>query len=348
MISLYHPQSDAWSNSPQTQGSHQSPEKSPPTWRWVNIIGADARDFLHRVTSVNVRDLAPGRGHAGFLLTPQGRIRAYFTLWAIGSDEFLFELDAGREGRWQTELLTAIDQYTFTEKMTVSPEPRMESGWIFFDSEEELARILEALRIGEAPRFGAGGLPGFHTVPLADGGRLFHHGSRDFGRGWLTVRDQARPVREILDRLQGHGQEVDLGTVEAWRVHSLRPRVDFELTDATVPLEIGLAEGISPGKGCYPGQEVIEKIISLGQPARRLVLIEGDLPAPGRGTAILPAVDEPSAEIGHITSVIQEDNRFIALAVIRKAQARTGTSLRFAGDSGAGKVVKIAPYALDS
>lgn len=339
MISVYQPQSEVM---PGPEAHLPSVPGSPPLWRWIQLSGIDAQDFLHRVTSANVRALEQGRGIPGFFLTPQGKIRVHFVLWNLSPGEYVFELDAGREGRWQSELLSVIDQYTFAEKMTLNSALNLESRWIFFERDEELQQILRAL---DGP---SDGLQPFHTIALPAGTRVFHHGSRDFGRGWLTLWGSPDPMSSALERLRSLGREIQLGTIESWRVHALRPRADYEITDAAVPLEIGLAEGISPNKGCYPGQEVIEKIISLGEPARRLVRIEGELPAPDRGTAVLAAGSESRTEIGHVTSLIQEESRFIALAVIRKVQARIGAEVRFAGDFSRGKVTQIAPYELDS
>ena len=60
------------------------------------------------------------------------------------------------------------------------------------------------------------------------------------------------------------------------RILALRPEVGFEfhLNGETNPLEVNLQSAISDQKGCYPGQEVIEKTISLGSPAKKLALIK--------------------------------------------------------------------------
>jgi folate-binding Fe-S cluster repair protein YgfZ len=50
-----------------------------------------------------------------------------------------------------------------------------------------------------------------------------------------------------------------------------------------LPLELGLYDGIAENKGCYPGQETVERLITQGAPPRRLVrvqLSEGSTGAP--------------------------------------------------------------------
>ncbi|HUP58710.1 MAG TPA: hypothetical protein VM598_14725, partial [Bdellovibrionota bacterium] len=117
--------------------------------------------------------------------------------------------------------------------------------------------------------------------------------------------------------------------LEQMRIEALRPRVGRELVETTVPLEAGMREWIAENKGCYPGQEVIEKIISIGSPAKRMVRIEGPGAAPARGEKIMN-VAEPPAEIGEITSSATTAVGFVALAFARKIHAKEGLAVRVA------------------
>src|SRR3954469_24259099 len=90
---------------------------SPVLWHWATLGGPDAPDFLHRVTTANLHSLQLGGGTQACLLTPQGRLRAYFTLWRYGETEFGLEFDGGPGDRWKTSLFSAIDELTFAEKM---------------------------------------------------------------------------------------------------------------------------------------------------------------------------------------------------------------------------------------
>jgi folate-binding protein YgfZ len=60
-------------------------------------------------------------------------------------------------------------------------------------------------------------------------------------------------------------------------IHHLRtqgmPLSPSEYRDQLNPLEMGLY-GISEGKGCYPGQEVIERTLALGKPPRRFIFLQ--------------------------------------------------------------------------
>src|SRR4051794_24393100 len=104
---------------------------SPIHWSWVNLAGPDAKDFLHRLTTVNVKTMQPGDGARGCFLTAQGKIRAYFTLWNHGPGDYGFEFDAGTEQHWKKELITAIDQFHFGEKFTLADATATHCAWIF-------------------------------------------------------------------------------------------------------------------------------------------------------------------------------------------------------------------------
>src|SRR4051812_9529633 len=94
-------------------------QKIPIHWTWVTLTGPDAKDFLHRLTTVNVNFLQPGSCSQGCFLNAQGKIKAYFNLWNIGSNEYAFAFDAGKDQKWKTDLLTVIAQFTFAEKINL-------------------------------------------------------------------------------------------------------------------------------------------------------------------------------------------------------------------------------------
>jgi folate-binding protein YgfZ len=292
---------------------------------WATLTGPDAKDFLHRITTVDVRELKPGRGAKGCILNAQGKLQALFTLWQYGPEDFGFEYDPGHGDFWKKNFFATLDQYTFAEKMTVADVTALESRWLFAESSRE-SELLASL--------GAANLQAGETVATQDGLRICHHGSVDFGRPWITVwgkPDQSEKTRDF-----GFAVD-DEATLERWRIEAVRPRTDHEITEGASPLELGLIDAIASNKGCYPGQEVIEKIVSLGSPAKRLVRIEGagNPPSLGPGSA-------PSNEAGQLTSVTRTENGYVGLAVVRKTHAKEGVELQFSGTTA--KVTAVAPY----
>jgi folate-binding protein YgfZ len=270
--------------------------------------GPDARDFLHRLTTVNVRALEPGDFRAGFFLSPQGKIRAAFRLACRGDDSFYLEVEGGAEDAWKDALLAVIDQYTFAEKYALDEKKGLANAWIFGLPAATEHRMEERI--------------------VDDGTLTLLHGSkRAFAKHWTSVWGP----RAAVDRFVTAETDRRLEDVEfdRERIETLFPRIDRELVMDANPLEIGLRESIAENKGCYPGQEVIEKIISLGSPAKRLALLSGTGPLPAPG-ADLHAGD--GAVVGAVTSVARGSGEgFRALALLRKNAANEGKKLKLAG-----------------
>lgn len=109
---------------------------------------------------------------------------------------------------------------------------------------------------------------------------------------------------------------------EALRIEDHRPRQAREVDDRTVPHELDwLRTAVHLNKGCYCGQETIARIVNLGKPPRRLVLLQLD------GSQSLPVkpgddVEAAGRRVGSVTSVARHaDLGPIALAVVRRGLA---------------------------
>ncbi len=305
---------------------------SPVRWKWITLTGPDARDFLQRLTTVHVNGLSQGQGSPGCFLNSQGKIQSYFTLWHYHSQEYAFEFEAGISEEWMESLLSWMDKYTFAEKITVyNPTPELSCYWLFPKSEDSLPSELRSLRAGS-------------TFASDEEIRFCHQGSLTYGRAWITAWGRPARLEQWIHR-QRETREISFTQLESARIQALRPRIDFEITHDVLPLEIGLLEAVAKNKGCYPGQEVIEKIAALGSPAKRLVQIQGTGSPPLAGDIITQIGDSP-IELGRVTSVDEQPTTFLALANIRKIYAKEGLTVFLGAQrSTQGGIVKVAPYA---
>lgn len=270
----------------------------PENWTWIQFEGPETSDFLQRLSTARVPALKPGHGTEACFLTPQGKLLAYFQLWCLDENAFAFEFDAGTDRSWEKSLLEFIDFYTFGEKFKVSkPRETIRPVWIF-------------------PK----------NAPALKENQIDHETSRHrdskWGRPWLSVWSTT------------DFEPISKEKLESWRVLALNPSADAEIKKDSNPLEVGLRLAIADNKGCYPGQEVIEKIIALGAPARRLCLMEFTTEAPAPGSVLTMKGEE----VGKITS----SQATHALALLRKTYATPGLSIR-SGDLSA-TILKVAPY----
>jgi aminomethyltransferase len=124
--------------------------------------------------------------------------------------------------------------------------------------------------------------------PLADGER--------------GVTETGLPgVRFIAPRGEAPAAEADAAEVRIVRLETGRPRYGEDITEAHIAQETRQMHAIHFSKGCYLGQEIVERVRSRGHVNRQLahLKIEGaDVPGPGA------TVMAGGKEAGQITSAV--------------------------------------------
>jgi folate-binding protein YgfZ len=131
--------------------------------------------------------------------------------------------------------------------------------------------------------------------------------------------------------------------LEALRVVSGVPAMGAEITEATIPAELGqwlIDASVSFTKGCYTGQELVARIDSRG----------GKVPRPVRGlrleagvAAVGSIVTFDGAEVGHVTSSASSpDLGPVALATLARS-VEPGTRVEVAGVDGAQAATVVEP-----
>ena len=129
--------------------------------------------------------------------------------------------------------------------------------------------------------------------------------------------------REELDEVLGE-QRAGTWAADALRIEAGQPRTFVDTDDKTIPNELANPEGLVLGagvhlqKGCYPGQETVARVYTLGRPPRRLTRLHLD------GTAeALPAVGADVVLDGRVVGRVGSSARHhelgpIALALIKR------------------------------
>jgi len=114
--------------------------------------------------------------------------------------------------------------------------------------------------------------------------------------------------------------------LETLRIEAGIPRYGAELGEDTLLLEAGLLNAVSFTKGCYIGQEIVERSRSRGRVNWRLVGIVVSAPAPPASGAKLISEGK---EIGEVTSACLSPTlaQTLALAYVRREAAEPGTRL---------------------
>ena len=289
---------------------------------WVDLSGrgkifATGRDrarLLHNLTSNHVKQLEPGQGCYAFLLTPQGRIQADLNIFCL-PDRFL--LDTEPETRQR--VLDLIRKYIIADDVALE------------DASDRLCALgvegPNAAAVLAAAGAPVPGTPWSHAAwedaTVAAVSSTGQPGFRIFG--------PAERKQDLTVRLAAAGARP--ASAEAARVVRLEngvPRYGDDIFDTTLPQESRQMHALHFNKGCYLGQEIVERVRARGHVNRLLMplRIEGEEPlTPGT------KLDASGVDAGEITSATfsPAEGKVVALAYVRALQAKPGTPLTAAG-----------------
>jgi folate-binding protein YgfZ len=129
--------------------------------------------------------------------------------------------------------------------------------------------------------------------------------------------------------------------METLRIEAGIPRYGQELGEDVIPLEAGLVNALSFNKGCYIGQEIVERARSRGHVNWKLmglVVHAPEPPQPGEKVVV------EGREVAEVTSscVSPTLGKTIALAYVRREFSEPGAQLTFA--SGITAAVAALPF----
>lgn len=268
----------------------------------LQVRGEDRASFLHGMLSNDVSGLMPGSGAAALLLTEQGRIVAVVDLLVL-ADVIL--LDLTREAR--DRLVPALERFIVADDVEFEDQPGVAVALRGSDAEGLLQGIVGREAVpssGKHHVFADGSLHVFRVDDLGDVGY----------RVWCASSEAAEA---LVSRCEGAGaHRLSPEEREGARLAAgiAREEVDFDGT-TLAPEVPSLAHAISNRKGCYLGQEVVERVASRGKVKWLVAALRvagacvpgAELQVEGRG-------------VGHLTSVSAEaiDGDFAAIARVRR------------------------------
>jgi folate-binding protein YgfZ len=154
--------------------------------------------------------------------------------------------------------------------------------------------------------------------------RLAEFGARGF-HVWCAAEDCEDALALAL--LDAGAVSVGPDASEIFRIANGWAREGVDYDAQTLAAEIpSLARAVSYSKGCYLGQEVMERIAARGHVNWLLVRLTGE-----PGTSLVPGaiVRDGETEVGRVTSVavLPDSRRPVALARVRASAASAGARL---------------------
>lgn len=237
----------------------------------LKFTGATRLDLIQRMSTQDVKNLAPGAGTATILTTDIGRM----------VDRLLMYVEA--------DAVLAV-----TGEDNAEPVARYLRRYVFFMDDFQVENLTSTLAVWgvyghqatdclAAAGLPAAGLPLHHWVryPQADGMTLSVHRTDPVaGDGYFLLgpRSQAEVIRARL--MRAGAELVSAETFDYWRLVSGLPCFGREITPDYIPLEANLWADVSFHKGCYIGQEIIARLDSRGKLAKKLTHIQAEEPLP--------------------------------------------------------------------
>lgn len=293
-----------------------------------SMIGPDARRFCNGMFTNNIRDLKPGFGNRSAMTDEKGRMLGLMDLWCLEEGSFLAVLD-GVTAEWFT---ARYGKFIILDDVEL----------------EDLSDTLTLLSV-QGPKAAAvlatAGLP----VPEPGGVAVaadvrVHHRPRSIPGGYDVLVPKEAAVA-LWEALRGAGGvPVGLDAQEVLRIEAGRVRWPVDMGERALVHEMRLVEECcSFNKGCYIGQEVINRIDVMGQVQKKIwgLQMHEDAIPPLEAEVLLDG--QP---VGVARSGAREGGRARILAVLRKAAWQPGTvvQVQAAGRSVAATVCDL-PFA---
>jgi tRNA-modifying protein YgfZ len=267
----------------------------------IKLTGEDRARLLHAMTTNHIQQLTPGLGCYAFFLNDKGRVLADANI--LCRPEY-FLLDVEPETR--EPLYQHLDRFIIADDVTL--EDATESTVTIAVEGPEAANVLE--RAGAPIPEGDYSSVDWDNALVA---RLNFTGSSGF-----FIFAPADEKLALISRLEAAGAEfADAEAARVVRLEHGKPRYGEDISERFLAQEANQPQALHFSKGCYLGQEIVERVRSRGQIHRVLMPLVLDSKEPPATGTKLETDGTPGAEI---TSAAYSPgmDKVVALAYVRK------------------------------
>jgi len=289
------------------------------------LAGRDRMKYLHAVSSNDIKGLAEGQGTLALLLNPQGRILAELGVYALPERLLVLSHASLRE-----QTLATLKKYVIGSQVVI----------------EDLTYKLGSLAV-EGPRAldTAGAALGVDVGDLGETSiREATVGSIPcyllrrpyFGKTAVEVLAPRVSLAVLWNKLLSAvhacgGESIGTRVLNSLRLEAGIPWFPADFHDGMIPHEAAIeTTHISFNKGCYTGQEIVERVRSRGHVNRKRVMLKfSTQDPPAAGTKLIAA----GAEVGFVTSAAYSPaaGSAIGMGYVRREQFTPGSVVEFDG-----------------
>jgi folate-binding protein YgfZ len=312
---------------------------------YLSFTGPDRVRYLNAILTNNIKDLGAGQGCVSLLLNPQGHILAEIETYAFADQLFCISFAMIRE-----RLIEWLDKYIIMDDVTLTDETAR-YGTLALEGPKAamLVKDLAGIDLGQLSELASADV---EIVRLAQDDTPEKTSTKESilccsipcrmikrspggvaGAEFVVEREKLAELWQILsDAARRHGGgPMGYTALSATRLAQGVPWFGYDFGEKQIPHEAGLQDShISYTKGCYTGQEIVERVRSRGQVNRRRVelLFSGDaVPEPGA----LLTLD--GKEVGHVTRAARtwDPPRILGMGYARKEANAPGSVLQWLG-----------------
>ena len=296
---------------------------------YLSFAGPDRVRYLNAILTNNIKDLTVGQGIVSLLLNPQGHILAEIETYAFADKLFCVSYAMIRE-----RLIEWLDKFIIMDDVTLTDETER-YGTLALEGPKATALVQELSGVDlsrTADLFSQDGTVA--SIPC----RIVRRSLGGIpGAEFVVAREKLQELwRVLLEAVHRNGGgPVGYSAMSAIRLAQGIPWFGYDFGEKQIPHEAGLQDShISYTKGCYTGQEIVERVRSRGQVNRLRVqlLFSGDAP-PEAGSPL--TID--GKEVGYVTrsAKIPALSQVIGMGYVRKEASAVGSTLQWANGSAA-------------
>jgi len=283
----------------------------------ISLKGEDRVRWMNGMVTNNIRDLAAGHGAYAFLLNPQGRILGDMNIYNLGET-----LEVETDRSQLEKIIATFGHYIIMDDVEVTD---LSEGWSALGLAGPKSRaILNGAGIGVPELQPLQTHVAQCTCDCECLQCMAVRGEDALGESyelWLAPKDVYKTWNALVSAgATPAGSEA----LEMRRIVAGVPLYGVDIRERDLPQETEQLRALNFNKGCYVGQEIVERIRSRGNIHRKFTgfMIEGG------SVAVGAKVLSDEKEVGEVTSVAASGERAFALGYIRREVGLPGREVR--------------------
>lgn len=288
---------------------------------YLKFSGPDRVRYLNAILTNDIKGLKENHGTVSLFLNPQGHIQAEIETHALADKLFCVSHAMIRQ-----RLIEGLEKYIIMDDVTLTDRTD-ETGTLALEGPKAAAAVAELTGVNlkelgelESREISVNGIPCrlVRRTPGKEPSAEFLLRRTELGKLWEILLEAAK---------RHGGGATGYQALNTVRLEEGIPWFGYDFGEKQIPHEAGLQDShISYTKGCYTGQEIVERVRSRGQVNRARVSLKFDAKVgPAAGTPLLAE----GKEVGFVTRAgfSPAATAWIGMGYVRREKGAAGTVL---------------------